>query len=71
MTLRSLGPKELNVHWSRTQLPLTPHSATTVCKVQGITLSHAVIDSGSKVFTSGMSLANIQGLAIASHQTDS
>ena len=63
---------KFNVHWSRTQLPLTPCWATTVHKVQGITLSHAVIDIGSKVFTSGMSyvalsrVTNIQGLAIQS-----
>ena len=63
---------KFNVHWSHTQLPLTPCWATTVHKVQGITLLHAVIDIGSKVFTSGMSyvalsrVTNIQGLAIAS-----
>ncbi|ORU93954.1 MAG: hypothetical protein A6F71_09090 [Cycloclasticus sp. symbiont of Poecilosclerida sp. M] len=61
---------KFNVHWSRTQLPLTPCWATTVHKVQGITLSHAVIDIDSKVFTSGMSyvalsrVTNIHGLAI-------
>ena len=63
---------KFNVHWSRTQLPLTPCWATTVHKVQGITLSHAVIDIGPNVFTSGISyvalsrVSNIQGLAIAS-----
>ena len=63
-----------NVHWSRTQLPLTPCWATTVHKVQGVTLLHAVIDIGSKVFTSGMSyvalsrVTNIQGLAITSFE---
>ena len=62
---------KFHVHWSRTQLSLTPCWATTVHKVQGITLSHAVIDIGSKVFTSGMSyvalsrVTNIHGLAIA------
>lgn len=62
---------KFNVHWSvRTQLPLTPCWATTVHKVQGITLTHAVIDIGPKVFTNGMSyvalsrVTNIQGLAI-------
>ena len=61
---------KLNVHWCRTQIPLTPCWATTVHKVQGITLPHAVVDIGSKVFTSGMSyvalssVQNIQGLAI-------
>lgn len=60
------------VHWSRTQIPLTPCFATTVHKVQGISLSHAVIDIGSKVFTSGMSyvalsrITNINGLALTS-----
>lgn len=63
---------KFNVHWSRTQIPLTPCWATTVHKVQGITLSHAVIDIGPKVFASGMSyvalsrVTNIQGLAILS-----
>lgn len=62
---------KFNVHWSRTQIPLTPCWATTVHKVQGITLSHAVVDIGPKVFTPGMSyvalsrVQNIQGLAIA------
>ena len=59
---------KFNVHWSRTQFPLTPCWATTVHKVQGITLSHAVIDISPKVFTTGMSyvalsrVTNIEGL---------
>lgn len=63
---------KFNIHWSRTQIPLTPCWATTVHKVQGITLSHAVIDIGPKVFTTGMSyvalsrVTNIHGLAILS-----
>ncbi len=70
ITARFYG--KFNVHWSRTQLPLTPCWATTVHKVQGITLSHAVIDIGPKVFTSGMSyvalsrVTNMHGLAIVS-----
>jgi len=61
---------KFDVHWSRTQIPLAPCWATTVHKVQGTTLSHAVIDIGPKVFTSGMSyvalsrVQNISGLAI-------
>ena len=61
-----------NTQWSRLQLPLTPCWATTIHKVQGITLSHVVVDIGSKIFTSGMSyvalsrVQNIQGLAILS-----
>ena len=46
---------KLNVHWSRTQIPLSPCWATTVHKVKGITLSHAVVDIGPKIFTSGQS----------------
>ena len=66
---------KFNVHWSRTQIPLTPCWATTVHKVQGITLQHAVIDIGSTVFTSGMSyvalsrIQNITGLAIQNLDT--
>ena len=61
---------KFNVHWSRTQIPLTPCWATTVHKVQGIMLSNVVIDIDPKVFTSGMSyvafsrVQNIQGLTI-------
>ena len=61
-----------NTHWSRTQIPLTACWATTIHKVQGITLSHAAVDIGSKIFTSVMSyvalsrVQNIQGLAIQS-----
>ena len=49
---QSLRHNSNNVHWSRTQIPLTPCWATTVHKVQGITLQHAVIDIGTTVFTS-------------------
>ena len=51
-----------------TQLPLTPCWATTVHKVQGISLSHAVIDIG---LTPGMSyvalsrVTSIHGLALS------
>ena len=66
---------KFNVHWSRTQIPLTPCWATTVHKVQGITLQYAVIDIGTTVFTSGMSyvalsrIQNITGLAIQNLDT--
>lgn len=60
---------KFSVHWCRTQLPLTPCWATTVHKVQGISLSHAVIDIGQKVFIPSMSyvalsrVTSIHGLA--------
>jgi DNA replication protein DnaC len=39
---------------TRTQLPLMMSWATTVHKVQGLTLDAAVIDVGSSIFTTGM-----------------
>lgn len=63
---------KLNVHWSRTQIPLTPCWATTVHKVQRITLSHAVVDIGPKIFTSGQSyvaLSRVQNIQVSQLST--
>ena len=68
--IRPVTAGKFNVHWSGTQIPLTPCWATTIHKVQGITLQYAVIDIGTTVFTSGMSyvvlsrIQNITGFAI-------
>ena len=43
-----------NSVWERTQLPLEACWAATVQKVQGLTLSKAVIDVGEKIFQAGM-----------------
>ena len=43
-----------NSVWQRTQLPLKPCWAATVHKVQGLTLSRAVVDVGEAVFQAGM-----------------
>ena len=61
---------KFDIHWQRTQFPLTLSWATTVHKVQGITLDYAVLDIGATVFQSGMTyvtlsrVRSIHGLAL-------
>ena len=49
-----------NSVWQRTQLPLKPCWAATVHKVQGLTLSRAVVDIGEAVFQAGMACSSEQ-----------
>lgn len=56
----------------RTQFPLSLSWAATIHKVQGLTLSNAVIDIGNDVFSPGMSyvalsrVKSLNGLALLS-----
>ena len=52
ITVKFLGKEQTYV--SRTQIPLVLSFATTVHKVQGLTVAKAVIDLGPSVFASGM-----------------
>ena len=45
----------------RTQFPLSLSWAATIHKMQGFTLSNAVIDIGNDVFSPGMSMLHLAG----------
>ena len=56
-----------SVTLQRTQLPLVPCWATTIDKVQGLSLDAAVIDLGPRMFEDGMAyvaLSRLDGVAL-------